>query len=152
MITEDRHGDPLHSLIMTLDEQQPTTITAAATVRSSLMDVPPSSPLVKNPFFYDLRGILLTDCQQMPLPSHLFETLGADVGHVAIHKQQLEVKLQQLGVQFPEKVRELSALYEHHSAGVERERMVCLENQPSDMFKAWINSNFNAQLITVCYL
>lgn len=115
---------------------------------SSLLESPENSPLSNNPFFGDLKSLLLSDCRTTDCPKTLFETLSnGPKQDVYARERNLQSKFSLLQAKYPDEVTELSCFYRQQSAEVETERLneIHDENMPKS-YRNHLNSYYDNQL------
>lgn len=115
---------------------------------SSLLESPENSPLSNNPFFGDLKSLLISDCRTTDCPKTLFETLSnGPKQDVYARERNLQSKFSLLQAKYPDEVRELSCFYRQQSGEVETERLneIHDENVPKS-YRNHLNTYYDNQL------
>lgn len=119
-----------------------------STSLTSLFDSQDSSLQADNPFFNDLKSLLITDCKSMDCPKTLFETLSTNQKQdVYARERNLQAKFSSLQAKYPDEVRDLSSFYRQQSAEVETERLKEIhdDNVPVS-YRNHLNSFYDNQL------
>ncbi|XP_045174908.2 homeobox protein 4-like [Mercenaria mercenaria] len=130
------------------DDLSPLGDSSFNTSLSSLLESPENSPLSNNPFFSDLKSLLILDCKTIDCPKTLFETLSNKPKQdVYARERNLQSKFSSLQGKYPDEVRELSSFYRQQSAEVETERLKEIhdDNMPIS-YRNHLNSYYDNQL------